>query len=57
MSQRSSRWECRKRGNRQIGGDYDYMKMSIVIPREARLVHESSAWYDVRVLDEGGQVM
>jgi hypothetical protein len=44
MSQRSNRWECRNRDNRQIGGDYDYMKMNIVIPREARLVHESSAW-------------
>jgi hypothetical protein len=30
MSQRSNRWECRKRDNRQIGGDYDYMKMNIV---------------------------
>jgi hypothetical protein len=44
MSQRSNRWECRKRDNRQIGSDYHYMKMNIVIPREARRVHESSAW-------------
>ena len=44
MSQRSNRWECPKRDNRQIGGDYDYMKMNIVIPREARLARESSAW-------------
>jgi hypothetical protein len=44
MSQHSNRWECRKRDNRQIGGDYDYMKTNIVIPREVRLVHESSAW-------------
>jgi hypothetical protein len=35
MSQRSNRWECRERDNRQIGGGYDHMKMNIVIPVKA----------------------
>jgi hypothetical protein len=55
MSQRSNRWECRKRNNRQIGDDYDYMKMNIVIPREPGSCTKAVPGYDVRVL--GGQVM
>ena len=41
MSQRSNRWECRKRDYRQIGGDYDFMKMNIVIPVKPGLVREA----------------
>jgi hypothetical protein len=33
------------------------MKMNIVIPREATLVREAVPGYDVRAVDEGGQVM